>query len=207
MNWATVVLTAPRPEPTLERTLTSLRRAGWPDCLVSEDPGSGGQFPAWIEALKGIVRRRPDADAYLVIEDDVVFCRELREYIERTLWPDEPNKVALCSPYSPAVYRVERRGWNRQQRGFHLVGALTWILPPNAARDVLRDLSSLVGTEASLRGADYLVGDWAAKTRRTVWYHTPSLAQHLGLRNSARGDDAVGPMRRADDFIGEEAAP
>jgi len=207
MNWATVVLTAPRPEPTLERTLESLRRAGWPDCLVSEDPGSRGQFSAWIEALGRIVRWRPDADAYLVIEDDVAFCRDLRKYAERTLWPDRADKVALCSPYSPAVYRAERRGWNRQDRGFHLVGALAWILPPKAACDVLRDLSPLVGTEASRRGADYLVGDWAAKTGRSVWYHTPSLAQHTGLRNSARGDEAVGPMRRAGDLIGEEATP
>jgi len=187
--------------------LASLRRAGWSDCLVSGDPLQTGQFPAWLRALDLAMRRIPKADAYFIAEDDAVFCRGLRQYLERSLWPDKTGRLALCSPYTPGVYRVERRGWNTQQRGFHLVAAVSWVLPSETARRVLEDLSPLLQTADARRGADYLVGDWAERTGRSVWYHTPSLAQHIGLRNSALGDDNVGPMREADDFIGEEATP
>ena len=209
MRIATVVLTAPRPRETLGRTLKSLEAAGWPDChgppheiSIYDDRASSGHFRAYMGALRHAVDRDPRAGVYFVVEDDVVFCRGLRHYLERTLWPGPEEETALCSPYCPKAYRKAGRGWNNAQssRGFYLAGSQAWIFPPQAARRILAEVASL----ESVHNADWEIGKWAAATGRKVWHHSPSLAQHIGLGNSALGDDTTTEIRLAADFIGED---
>ena len=205
MRIATIVLTAPRPKPTLPRTLDSLERAGFPAVNAWNDTAASGHFQAWVSALRWTVARHPDADACFVVEDDTVFCRGLREYLQRTLWPGPVEQIALCSPYCPRAYRQDRRGWNDVQsnRGFYLAGSQAWIIPRLAAQTILADVAPL----QTAHNADWEIGKWAKATGRKVWYHTPSLAQHVGIGNSALGDNSVNSIRRAGDFIGEEATP
>jgi hypothetical protein len=66
-------------------------------------------------------------------------------------------------------------------------------------------LADLGGVE-SFRRVDAIVGRWAIEAGLDCWYHTPSLAQHIGLRNSALGDDSVNELREAHDFVGEDAS-
>jgi hypothetical protein len=203
-NWAVGVLTAPRPVPTLDRTLSSLQRAGWSDARVWRDRGlrpGEGNFCPWRERLAFLLREVPDADAYFLPEDDVVFCRELRTYLQRALWPEDPSKIALCSVFTPEAYFSDKAGWHQQNRGYYLVAAQAWIMPPVAARAVLADLASV----RSPYGVDRVVGEWAAQTNRSVWYHSPSLAQHIGVGNSALGDALRSPLRSTCDFIGEDS--
>jgi len=211
MHIQVVVLTAPRPKKTLERTLRSLKKAGWEPGVdpssevgIYQDGASLGQFRAYMEALRCTVHRHPKADAYSVVEDDVVFCRGLREYLERTLWPGPVEKIALCSPYCPIAYRLRRwKGWHDSQssQGLYLAGSQAWVFPPQAARAILAEVAPL----ESPHGADWEIGRWARATRWRVWYHTPSLAQHVGLGNSALGDNLVSDIRLAGDFVGEDA--
>ena len=210
MRIATVVLTAPRPMATLQRTLKSLQAAGWPagdgpggEVRIYDDGTSRGHFRAYMQALQQAVKH--DADAYLIVEDDVVFCRGLRQYLQRTLWPGPVEKIALCSPYCPRAYRGNRRGWNDTQsrRAHYLAGSQAWIFPPQAARAILAEVAPLETTH----NADWEIGKWAFATGRQIWYHTPSLAQHEGIGNSALGDNTITDIRHAADFIGEGASP
>ena len=203
-TWSVGVLTAPRPTPTLPRMLASLCEAGWSDLLVVEDRRKLGHFFAWMKGLATIVDREPHADAYFLIEDDAVFCRRLRAYLEQSLWPEDPRRLALCSPYSPEAYRAPQRGWHTENRGLYLASSLAWVLPPAAARAVLADLGPW---HAQGFNADRLVGQWAADRGLDVFYHTPSLAQHVGVGNSALGDPVDSPLRHAADFVGEEGSP
>lgn len=205
MKIATIVLSAPRPQPTLHRTLDSLEAAGFPAVNTREDTAAAGHFQAWMSALRWIVKQRPGAEAYFVVEDDTVFCRGLNRYLQRTLWPGPVEKIALCSPYCPKAYRQDKRGWNDTQsgRGHFLAGSQAWILPPPAARALLAE----VAPRETTHNVDWEIGKWAKATGRKVWYHTPSLAQHEGLRNSALGDNTVSSIRYAADFIGERATP
>ena len=111
MQIATVVLTAPRSKPTLHRTLDSLEAAGFPAVNAWNDAAASGHFLAWMSALRWIVAQQPNVDAYFVVEDDTVFCRGLREYLQGMLWPGPVEKIALCSPYCPKAYRQKKRGW------------------------------------------------------------------------------------------------
>ncbi len=201
MDFAVAVTTAPRPIPTLERTLASLRRAGFDEVRVVDDLLHDGAWSNWLFAVRTLLAERPAADALLVCQDDIVCCRGLRAHLDRTLWPDGP--VAVCSPYCPAPYRHDRQGWHRQRRGWYLVGALCWAMPRAAAEAILCDLGQV---EARSR-VDARVGQWAKWTRHSVWYHTPSLVQHTGNGNSALGDKLENELRRAVDFIGEDTWP
>ena len=197
MQWAVSVTTAPRPTPTLSRTLASLERAGFAEATVLNDAGRDGAWPNWLQAVRVALAARPRAESLLICQDDVVCCSGLREYLDRTLWPSDC--VAICSPYCPGAYRQRRQGWRLQRRGWHLVGALCWAVPRAAAEAILCDL----GQVEAQRHVDARIGKWAADTGRTVWYHTPSLVQHEGIGNSALGDPTDNTLRRAVDFVGE----
>lgn len=212
MKIATVVLTAPRPQSTLQRTLKSLHAAGWPTgtgpgggVRIHDDSTSTGHFRAYMAALRFAVQGNPKADAYFIVEDDVVFCRGLRQYLQLTLWPGPVERIALCSPYCPKAYRKKRQDWNDTQsrRGHYLAGSQAWIFPPQSARAILADVAPL----KTIHNADWEIGKWAAATGQRIWYHTPSLAQHEGIGNSALGDNTVNAIRLAADFIGEGACP
>ena len=201
MNFGVAVTTAPRPVPTLKRTLMSLERGGFGEVRVVDDVRRDGAWPNWLRAVRTLLTERPAADALLVCQDDIVCCRRLREHLERILWPD--GSVAVCSPYCPGPYCGDRQGWHQERRGWYLVGALCWAMPRAAAEAILDDIGSV---EARNR-IDARVGQWALETRRSVWYHTPSLVQHIGNGNSALGDRLDNDLRRAVDFIGEDQSP
>jgi hypothetical protein len=90
-RWAVGVTTAPRPLPTLAECLTSLRSAGWagPRLFVDgavdvTEPFQGlprtdraprlGAWPSYYLALGELLMRDPAADAFLLVQDDVVFA-------------------------------------------------------------------------------------------------------------------------------------
>jgi hypothetical protein len=168
---------------------------------VFDDPRKAGAWPTWISGLEALVSSRPLADAYMMVQDDAVFCRDLKGYLESALWP--AGSTALCSPYCPAPYRKPKSGWHEENRGWSLVGAVCWVIPPDAARAMVADLGPV---EARHR-IDARVGRWARRAGRSVWYHTPSLVQHGGVGNSALGDKSTSPLRVAADFIGRESLP
>ena len=222
-RWAVGITTAPRPEPTLERTIQSLVDAGWPRMSVFAEPGSPlpavdedririyqrpkrlGIWQNWITAVADLLAAEPEADALFLLQDDVQLCRDLRAYCEKTLWP-QIHRVGLCSPYQPAPYitrKPRRPGWHLQKRGWYLVGALTWILPVETARSLLCRWANFQAD----RRLDARIGKWCSETGRSVWYHAPSLAEHLGFANSASGDGSRDKLRRAGDFIGADRSP
>ena len=61
-----------------------------------------GAFPNWYLALAEMVMREPWAEAYLLVQDDAVLARNVREFLERELWPS-PN-VRAVSIYCPSHY-------------------------------------------------------------------------------------------------------
>ena len=196
-RWAVGLTTAPRPQPSLDRTLAGLRVAGWSDVRVFDDVEGIGAWQNWIGGLRSLIQYRPDAQAYLMVQDDALFCRNLRAYLEETLWP--ATGTALCSPYCPTPYRQPTSGWHEEKHGWYLVGAVCWAIPPGTARQIVRQLGAI---EAE-RQIDARIGQWALFSGRSVWYHTPSLVQHVGCGNSALGDPLTISLRLAEDFVGE----
>jgi GR25 family glycosyltransferase involved in LPS biosynthesis len=198
-NWSVVVLTTARPTPTLDRTLASLEKAGWPEPIIYTDQPPSGHWPAWRAALRAAFNADTWADAFMVVEDDIVFCKGLRAYLSGCLWPEQPERIALVSPYCHAAYVSQQRPWHMEGRGFYLAGSQCWIFPPASARTILTELADTPPEHY----ADWIIGEWAAKKALHVWYHCPSLAQHIGVGNSTLGSPD-GTIFHADDFVGED---
>lgn len=92
------MLTAPRPVPTLNESIASLRAAGFGECVHVFDDCSGNvpadsnvkiyprgarlhDLPNYYAALKTIVAL--DADLYLMLEDDTTWRPDARAQLER----------------------------------------------------------------------------------------------------------------------------
>ncbi|HVC96181.1 MAG TPA: hypothetical protein VND64_21035 [Pirellulales bacterium] len=165
--------------------------------------------PCWSVFFLGLaelLQREPHAHAYLMLQDDVVFCRNLRAYLEATLWPAE--RVGLVSPYCPAPYVRRNSGWHEVAAGENLIGAVTYVFPNAAARLLLADPRVVNhrqrGAANGPKDIDSVVGRWAGEGRLPVFYHTPSLAQHIGGTSVIWPGAANDGVRRAADFVGED---
>ena len=221
-SWAVGVTTAPREEPTLARCLASLAAAGWDEPVVFAEPQAQvperfhrldivrraaplGVVGNWLLALSELVIRQPEADAYVMVQDDAVFCRSVRPYLERTLWPAE--RVGLVSVYRPALYAAEKGGFAPVELAHPLAAALTHIFPPAAARQAVASGAAMAqrwrAYHEGQRRLDWLVGRLLRCLGLAAYYHAPSLAQHIGETSTVWPKAAVRGRRRASDFVGE----
>lgn len=222
-QWAVGVTTAPRREPTLQACLESLVRAGWEVPFLFMDspvrvphafldlPGTFrdqkiGAWPNYYLALMELMMRQPHADAYMIVQDDVIFFNRenVREYLEEVLWPGD--SLGLVSLYCSRMDTQSKSGWHRR-RGKWVAGAHAFVFAPQLAKAFVSDRSVFEhrwdADPADAKRIHDLIGDWASDHGLHVWFPTPSLAQHVGhtstLWSTAR---AVGP-RRADQFAGD----
>lgn len=219
-SWAVGVTTAPRRDATLETTLDSVVRAGWSEPRIFMDgttrlpdrysklpitwrEDSVGAWPSWYMALAELVLHEPNADAYMMLQDDVVlYDREsLREYLERVLWPGErPCLVSLfyTGLNSPTGWREARGAWHFSAQGF--------IFPPGIARALLcdADLSRawLAASSQTHIPIPEMISEWAQKRAIDVWYANPSLSQHIGNTSTIWMNAAIVKGRRAPWFSG-----
>ena len=220
-SWAVGVTTAPRRQPTLERSLRSVQACGWNqlhlfidgDVSVSEEfsaasrtirnPASGAWRNFYL-SLSELLRCYPAANALLMIQDDALWSSHLpvRDYLEQIRWPDDDRFV--ISPYCCADYTEEKAGWH-EFRDTWVYGAVALIFSRTAAEEFLADPIVIERCRHDYQaGIDVVIGDWAKRRNIRVIFPTPSLVQHIGdvstLWSTAR---AVG-LRRATRFVGDE---
>jgi hypothetical protein len=222
------VVTAPRRRPTLSATVDSLIRAGWDEpCLFLDGavrvperfahlPGvlrepRIGCWPNYYLALAELLMRHPDADAFLLAEDDALFCggEPLRAYLEQMLWPDwRPCMVSL---YCPSAYTARNVGW-RPLSSRWTWGALAFVFPRQVAQALLLDRrvcdhrwGRWHEDDKGLANTDLVIGSWAWRNRIPIWYPTPSLVQHIGVTSTLHPDHPATGGRRADRWAGWSA--
>lgn len=138
-----VVMTAPRPEPTLPATLNSLRAAGsdrwpWPKLLVSDgvlrtgsetlqaldssgwtirnpDPSPKGSAKTFVRALENALETSPNLELLTFVEDDVELCANALDYVRRV---KVPGDVALVTWFTYEFPQEERLHEEAQRRGW-----------------------------------------------------------------------------------------
>jgi hypothetical protein len=224
-NWSVGVTTAGRLQLTLDRMLSSLFETGWErprlfadaDAVIPQQwahlPATRrdvqlGAFPNWLLGLAELVLREPHADAYLICQDDAVFCRGLPAYLEQAFWPAE--RLGVVSLYCPShVGKGQLPGFHPFDGGWDTWGAQAFVFPPASARAFLTDPISYehrcVGPNNGLRNIDSIVGQWCREAQRPFFIHVPSLAQHIGETSTLYGGVSLLGKRSASDFPGEEA--
>ena len=203
-RWAVGVTTAPRALPTLGDCLTSLKSAGWTDPRLFVDglvdvpePFEGlprtertpqlGAWPSYYLALAELLMREPAADAFLLVQDDVVFAPpfDVRSYLEQALWPGK--NPAIVSLLCPRPYTQPEPGWFALNEDW-IWGAQAFVFSPLAARDFLADMNVVCHRDTRERNPtadiDWCVGQWASRHKQPIYYPTPSLVQHVGQISS-----------------------
>lgn len=223
LSWSVGMTTAPRKEPTLATSLRSLIDAGWESPRLFAEPGTplpmdGGQLPLscrdvvlgafsnWLLALTELYLRSPRADAFLICQDDVLFSRGLRGYLDRTLWP--APEVGVVSVYCPN-HRSEGRefGFHAIDDGWDSWGALAYAFPNPSLRAFLSDPLVINhrhhGPGDGMRNIDSVVGNWCRRTGRPYFVHVPSLAEHIGTTSTIWSRSGTGGRRRAGRFLSD----
>lgn len=224
-HWVVGVTTAPREQPTVGISIDSLIRAGWPGPVIFADGDAGlperfgrfhttrrinlvGAWPNYLLALQELLFAEPDADAYLLSQDDVVFCDgvDAREYLEdHILWPGE--SPAIVSLYCPTPYTRERNGWHVLEEQW-VWGALAFVFPRDIARRIISDEGIHQHRWSNERNGkaliDVAIGEWAARNNVPVYYPIPSLTQHIGHVSTVFPGNHVLSDRRAARFADDE---
>jgi hypothetical protein len=221
-NWAVGVTTAPRTELTLGRCLASLQSAGWPEFRIFAEPGTVvpaqagnnpttwrqdrlGAWPNWFLALGELFLRDPHADAFLVIQDDIVFCRSLRPYLEQSLWP--LNRLGFISLYNPLDEPGKSPSWQLLSPKTQLPGALALVFPNFAVRMLLGDSIVLrhrqQDSRAGLAHIDAVISSWSSRHGLGQLVHSPSLVQHIGRTTTLGPPQQDTRLRLSRSFVGE----
>jgi hypothetical protein len=222
-RWAVGVTTAPRQQATLEWCLNSLIRAGWEaprlfmdsavavagrfaDLPVSLREDKLGAWPNYYLALAELLMREPEADAFLLVQDDVVLYdrHDLRAYLEQVLWPADP--VGAVSLFCSSAYTRPQPGWHRLATPW-VWGAQAFIFSRESAKRFIADPLVLEHRWShhyrGLANIDIVIGQWAFRHGLPVYYPTPSLAQHVGDTSTLWPDARIDGYRRADQFAGD----
>src|SRR5262249_31303291 len=131
LRWSVGVLTAPRPVPTIDRTLSSLARAGFSPVHIFAEPGSWipeqfahlprtvhgrplGNLGNFYTSLASLLMLEPGADCYAVFQDDIEVAEGLRAWCDKELWPMGAGLVSL---YTCGVDHGRQSGWQILHRG------------------------------------------------------------------------------------------
>ena len=225
-RWAVGVTTAPRRKATLGTTLDSLAAAGWDDPMVFAEPKTRisnahrhlrivrrqqklGAWPNFLLGLNELVLSQPDADAYLMVQDDTLFVKNTRQYLERTLWPNtHTGVVSLHTPSHHVPEDETVRGFFPRTVGWGAWGAMAFIFPNASARAMLRHPAVVNhrsrGCNKGTCNVDSVVGHWCNIDGFEFYLHCPSLTQHIGLTTTLWSHDSLEGRRSASDFPGDE---
>jgi hypothetical protein len=166
---------------------------------------AAGAWPNHYLSLLELTLRQPDADAYLIVQDDALMYdgENVRAYLEKTLWPE--GRSPLVSLYCPEPYTAEQYGWHRYHKGW-VWGALALVFPRSIAQAYLRDRVVCEHRWRSSSGGrtqiDVLLGWWARRRRVPFWFPTPSLVQHIGETSTLWADCSCDGPRVARLYVG-----
>ncbi len=217
-NWAVGIQTSPREGCLLDDTIRYVQVAGWPDPIVFGEPGTEvegvrsvvwphrfGDWANWLSALSCLHATRPDADYFVMFEDDIKVCRNVRPYLESFLYR-LPNFGSLQLYTPPKHHRPLGQKpclIDESHHGWEMWGAQGVVFTRASLRAFLSS-SHVLGyrdTEIGCKNAnkDSAIGVWGNEEGRALYYHVPSMVEHLPLP-SLIGSAA----HQAEEFVGDD---
>lgn len=210
-SWAVGIVTAPRPQPTLSRSLASLQLAGF-DPIIFAEPDSDlsrvngttviqrhrrlGGWSNWFAALHHLVSL--NTDLILLCQDDVIYARNIRGYIE-SAWPIGAEIVSF---YCSAAYVAAPPFFQHTPPPWGIRGALTLAFPRQTAERMIE--SKLLRSYARQSAVDGIIGKWAKRQGVDVFFCCPSLADHIGDTSTIHPKAPNAGTRRSSTFVGED---
>ena len=240
MKIAVAMTTAPREKPTFAESYQSVRDAGFEDVFVFSDGWNVGgderitvrpatiapprfevegpfygAFRNWVQSLDDLLTAEPDADAVLMLQDDVRMCKGVREFLEDGAWRlQDVGIVTLCTSWA---YRgiCRERGLNRIDLNRTVIaGAWTLLIPRDVAEAALDHELSQQKTgwhwrfgadPARAKSIDTYIGTVMIDLQKAVYGYRPSLAEHIGETSTIHGTARLTGNRATLSFAGVDA--
>lgn len=169
MNWQVGVITCPRENPTLSKTLDSLYLAGWYVTTIFEDKEKDGCYRNWRKCAKSLLDKSSQSDLILIAEDDIEVTKGLRKHLVKL-------PAGVVSLYTAAPNHGVN-GWNQiVDLPKKSNGALATVWRPQILSEFLRYDRS----DEFKNGTDTLIGMWCKRTGTPLWCHSPSFVRHTG---------------------------
>lgn len=173
-----------------------------------------GDWTNWATGLFDLLLCEPESDYFLMSEDDVLYNRDSKTYLESS-FPHLGNFGSL-SIYTPSRYQHHTfHGWHDECRGVETWSTQTVIMSkesvirflsyPDTLRHRFQDIFHAPEVKWGVSGdpknsvKDAVIGHWAKNNNLPVYFHTPSLAQHIGTTSTI---DAT--FHHSEDFVGED---
>jgi len=242
LKWSVGIVTCPRSDGSyfIKRTLDSIRNAGWADddITVFAEPNSPelidfqgsfvkrrkqfGDWTNWATGLYELLLSEPDTDYFLMSEDDVIYNRDSKAYLEFSF--PHLGSFGSLSLYTPSRYHQrEFQGWHDECHGVETWSTVTVIMSKEsvirffASEDTQRHrfqdifhaplIQWGVNCDPCNSVKDAVIGHWAKKKELPIYYHTPALAQHIGISSTLSDEKAnIENGRMAADFVGENVS-
>jgi hypothetical protein len=173
---------------TLPATIASLHAAGIGHVKVYADAGEFGPTRNLIRAMRDLATG-PGPELMAVVDDDLVFD------------PSFPLRIAEPLRFHRAGYslwtieqnipheRRGERGWLEVEPHYHLWGGSV-VLPCWLAQAVAEAMEKVMEeAPENSRKPDAVLFEAMRRTGTRLYFHVPSLADHIGTQDSTIGND------------------
>lgn len=219
MKWAVGVTTIPEREKMLERTLKSIEGAGFAvdrlfvdgDCDPRDRAMNGHRVTVhkpkisivgnWLLGMMELYLREPHADRYAMLQDDVLLCKNLRQYLESCEYLHQSYLNLYTMPQN-LLLSGGKQGWyasNQLGRG-----ALALVFSREALVTLLQADHTFRKPQDHKNGHRSIDGCVLTGMKQRGWkeyVHNPSLVQHAGQGQSTLQNR---DWPEADSFPGED---
>lgn len=172
MTLTASIITATRRVSYLNRTIASVRQAGFQIQAVCRDGARKGSYQTLKRALSHMLRHRPDVDSCCVFEDDVIVSRNLAGWLHAGC----PDGVA--SLYCPSIDHAGA-GWQEVPLTLRNLRAAEASCGLVFSREAAERFVSESRWNKPM-GAGLAVGRWCLESGTAYWRHVPSLVSHVG---------------------------
>lgn len=200
----------------LERTLKSLADGGFdkPHLFIDGANDIEGfakfgldytlRYPAariagnWMLSLYELYIRTPNADRFALFQDDFVTYRNLRQYLEKSPYPENGYCNLYTFPINQTLAPKAKTGWfqsNQMGKGAVALVFNNLAVTTLLGRDYL--IQRFKNSQRGHRAIDGgIIDSWRGMYKE--YCHHPSLVQHTGLMSTHGG-----PQPQASSFMGE----
>jgi ADP-heptose:LPS heptosyltransferase len=178
----TVMISCRQREELRRKTLENFGKTDWGEepFVQMDDGGQDGgvqrQLRSTRAVLKTALRKRPDY--ILFLEDDLLFNRHLRHNLLH--WnPIKAGVITLASLYNPGLIETgcDVRHNLRIVQPQHIFGSQAFLISRETAEYLLRHW------DKGDVGQDLRIAQLAGRLKKPIFYHAPSLVQHVGVQS------------------------
>lgn len=173
---------------TLPATIASLHAAGIGKVKVYADAGEFGPTRNLIRAMRDLAAG-DGPELMAVVDDDLVFAPSFVECVTRQIRPHRSGYSLWTIEQNIPHERRDERGWLEVPPHYHLWGGSV-VMPCWLAQAVAEAMEQVMdeATETLSTKPDAVLFDAMRRTGTRLYFHVPSLADHIGTSDSTIGN-------------------